>query len=133
MASSFGLADEITLDEIAAEAGVPGTLSGSEPNLLRAWAKCLGGATCPSDIAGIPDKIYERSLDSFDPYSGDEPVPGGPPDKKLTPVDLGRLVTFKALCLKVLNRAQYTPKRPHGALGSESGPAADADQYGLLV
>ena len=55
MASSFGFSEELTLDEIAKEAGVPGTLTGEEPNMLRAWASCLGGATRPSDIAGIPE------------------------------------------------------------------------------
>ena len=98
MAVSFGFLEELTLDEVAKEAGVPGTLEGDQPNLLRAWANALGGAARPSDIAGTPESVYSH------------PLPSGPSTLRLTPVPTGRAQP----ALRVPPRVSGRP-RPSGS------------------
>ena len=132
MAVSLGLFEDLTLDDVAKEAGVPGTLEGDQPNLLRAWATALGGAERPSDIAGIPESMYQRILDSFDPYGGDDPLPGGPSDKKLTPVLAGRIShsgSYASRYLTVRNSPsnhRWAPQVPVSMEAPTMAPRAEA-------
>ena len=83
--STFGLREAETLEQVAEEAMLPGTLTGSEPNLLRAWVKHLGGPVCTTDVAGIAIEDYDKLITTFNPYEGEEPVPAGPADKTFFP------------------------------------------------